>query len=212
SGPMSVIDLPSGKKVDLYSDGRRWAIVGRDQLFLGSSGAADVLGFARGLEGARLDRYALHYNRPDLLLEWWNAGGEPQEVLRYRSAVRRRFERSRAHAIAIAPPTLRAHVTVDHEKAVIAFEAMDTKGLGTLTLSSDGVVSRRLQAGATKNWKGSVELPLLSGQNAVELWVTNQAGLDSEKVRFQLRRQTGADVTRRSIPADSPTAVAYSPD
>lgn len=211
-GPVSVIQLESGKRVDLHSDGRRWALTGRDQLFAGSISAGDVLGVARGLDGASLDRYALHYNRPDLLLSWWTPDADPSQIEQYRSAVRRRFERHHVRGDTLAPPRLAATARVTNSLAVIEFEASTAGRLLDLTVSTDGVVARRLAAKHPTAWKGQVEIPLLSGQNAVEIWVQSQAGIESEKVRFQLRPQTGADRSQRSIPSESPYLVRYAPD
>lgn len=211
-GPISIIQLDSGKKVDLYTDGHRWALVGRDQLFAGASSAGDILGFARELDGASLDQYALHYNRPDLLLEWWNHQPDQAQIQKYQSAVRQRFKRHLVQEKEFFPPALLATAKVSGATATLEFEARDAARLVDLTVSADGVVAAHLVATHPTSWKGQVQIPLLSGQNAVELWVESGSGLESEKVRFQLRPQTGADARSKSIPSEQPLAVRYSPD
>ncbi len=205
TGTSTVVQLETGKRLMLVSDGRDWAALGAGGLFAGSGGAARLLAASDGVDARSVDQYAIHLNRPDRLMSWW---GSPREdaIDFYRAIARRRLERAvrRVPERVVEPPRieLRAVRIEDGLGAKVEVEARDPQGIGLrVELYVDGVPAGGKDVGSGA-FEGTLPVVLNPGPNLVEVSATNEFGLESRRARLTVDPSATTQTEQRTIAGD----------
>ncbi|MEL6178292.1 MAG: caspase family protein, partial [Myxococcota bacterium] len=192
------------QSLHLRSRGRSWIVYGDDGTFDAARRGGELVAMVAGLRGFGLEQFALERNRPDLLLERFGLG-EPEQIAWYRNRHERRqtlfARRLEAARVTQAAQTsgCRSEANVVHVPNVeVTGWEHDGRRL-TLTLNAHDercpLVAYQIFINGSPLFKGggqplsgqtqtaTATITLSTGANAVEVSVTNAAGVESYRVQ-----------------------------
>ena len=188
---LHIINVRLGTVVDFASAGNDWLYFTPDGYFEGSKNAGRLIALVQGNEAYGADQLAAKYNRPDILMERLGTTKDNPDLYAF-------FRANYAKRLARMGLSLKSLEGAVHlpEAKVVSLEAKGESALARLTFSDTNLDLARytvylndvpLFGAEGKPLKGrkvdtTEEIPLIPGENKVEVSCFNVAGAESLRV------------------------------
>jgi WD40 repeat protein len=184
NGALHMYSIADEGTLTFVAGSREWLIFDQDGYFDGSSGSGDLLSVSRGLENYRIDQFSSQLNRPDLLMKRYGLGND-DVIAAYAGRAEKRNHNNHQFT--------GAEIVFDIPRADIK-DVIESDGVASLTIEFTDpggsldkysifvndvpyLTGDRLLKGAQGNV--SLDIPLGSGQNKIEVSCSNASGIES---------------------------------
>lgn len=184
-GVARLIDPANRDALNFYARGDEWIIFDDAGYFAGSTDAGEIVSITRGLENFRIDQFALILNRPDLLMEKFNADNkEAHSAFSRLFSLRKHRYPNLASDIpdwSVPKAVINNLVVEDNEARLTAEFIDDTAGITgyQVFINNVPVVFRDLSDSPVNSIRIEETLELSFGKNKVEVSCTNDRGIES---------------------------------